>query len=190
MGFASLYPSYSVIPVTACPLPIFHSPAHHAPRRGRMRRSRRHERDRRPKIIRAEPPRRLRAAIPPAGLPDLRQRSLALETRPSRDRRRRRVVRRDGLDLPWPAHALARAKVSKILQARLRAAVLQRQPVVRRKDREVARPAHDVASTGNERAVAVAAGGGRDEHGVGPTSCHSEASEARTTMCNRTSENP
>ena len=46
--------------------------------------------------------------MPSAGLSDLRQRSLALETRPSRDRRRRRVVRRDGLDLhglltPWLA---------------------------------------------------------------------------------------
>ena len=92
--------------------------------------------------------------------------------------------------LPRPVHALARAKISKTLQARLRAAVLQRRPVVCRKDREVARPAYDVASTGDERAVAVAAGGGSDEHGVGPTSCHSEASEARTTMCNRTSENP
>ena len=46
--------------------------------------------------------------------------------------------------LPRPVHALARAKVSKILQARLRAAVLQRQPVVCREDREVARAADDV----------------------------------------------
>jgi hypothetical protein len=80
------------------------------------RRSSRHERDCRPKTISAEPPRRFCADIPPAELPDLRQRSLALETRPSRNRRRCRVVRRDGLDLPWPAHALARAKVSKFFK--------------------------------------------------------------------------
>ena len=123
-----------------------------------------------PKSARAEPARRFCADSPPAGFSDLRRRSLALETRPSRDRRRRRALRRDGLDLPWPAHALARAKVSKILQAQLRAAVLQRWSVVCREDREVACPAHDIASTGDERAAAVAAGGGRGEHVLGARS--------------------
>jgi hypothetical protein len=55
-----------------------------------------------------------------------------------------------------------------MLQEQLGPAVLQRQPVVYRKDREVARPAHDVASTGDERDVAVTAGGGRDGYGVRP----------------------
>ena len=66
-----------------------------------------------------------------------------------------------GLLTPWLA-----PKFPKLLEAQLRAAVLQCQPVVCRKDREVARPAHDVASTGDERAVAVAAGGGGDEYEV------------------------
>ena len=68
--------------------------------------------------------------------------------------------------LPRPVHALARAEISKVLQAWLRAAVLQRRPVVFGKDREVARAADDVGATGDERADAGAAGGGRDEYEV------------------------
>ena len=86
-----------------------------------------------------------------------------------------------GLLTPWLA-----PKFSKIPQAQLRAAVLQRRPLVCREDREVARAAHDVTATGDERAVAVAVGSGRDEYAV---ICPA-ASEARATRCNRTSEEP
>ena len=60
------------------------------------------------------------------------------------------AVRRDGLDLPRPVHALARTEISKVLQAQLRAAVLQREPVVRRKAREMAHAAHGIAATGDD----------------------------------------
>ena len=73
-----------------------------------------------------------------------------------------RTGRSRGRRPPWKMPAcVARAKVSKILQAELRAAVLRCQPVVCRKDREVAGAAHGIAATGVERAVAVVAGGER-----------------------------
>ena len=76
-----------------------------------------------------------------------------------------------GLLTPWLAPRFPRN-----LQTQLRAAVLRCRPVVYREDREVARPTHDIAAAGDERAVAVAAGGGRDEYALGSATRHSRAS--------------
>ena len=66
-----------------------------------------------------------------------------------------------GVFTPWLA-----PKFPKFLRAWLRAAVLQRGPVVRREDREVARAADDIGATGDERTDAGAAGGGGGEYEV------------------------
>src|SRR4051794_1210552 len=57
-----------------------------------------------------------------------------------------------------PAGAVAGAKIPGPIQARLRAAVLRRRPVVRREDRALADAAGDLAATGDERDAAVTAG--------------------------------
>src|SRR6185295_19211013 len=123
-------------------------------------------RDCRPEIIAAEPPRRFCAHRHLPGVSVLRRRRVAAQARASPDRRRRGAVRCPDLGAPRPVYALAGAEISKILPARLRAAVLQRRPVVRREDREVARAADDIGATGDERTDAGAVGGSGGEHEV------------------------
>jgi hypothetical protein len=82
-------------------------------------------------------------------------------------------------------------KFSKTVQERLRAAVLRRQPVVYREDRDVADPAGGIAATADDSADAVAVGGGRSECGViFLSSSFRGAAQLRAMMCNCTSENP
>ena len=79
---------------------------------------------------------------------------------------RRRDFRRAGLAFFALIMPSLGAEIPEPLQARLRAAVLRRQPVLRRKDRALAHPAGDFAATGDQRDAAVAAGGGGGERGV------------------------
>ena len=102
--------------------------------------------------------------------PDLRRRRADAQAGRQPRNRRRPTAPRSSLLSPALFFALITPalgrKIPEPVQAWLRAAVLRRQPALRRKDRALAHPARDLAATGDQRDAAVAAGGGRGECGV------------------------
>jgi len=87
----------------------------------------------------------------------VRRRRPFAETRPQRHHRRIPAIRRADLGDARLVRALAGAKIFKNIQAGLRAAILQREPVVPGKDRKMTRAADDVGTSRDARIDAGAA---------------------------------